>query len=112
MKRKIYSLCLIFISIFFEIINSVNPFISFLKYWCMASGIVLLSYDLCSSHKYKNEALHFLGLLILALYFIILVDTFFIHAISWFPGIVRYPIFSAYIPAYLIFVIPGILLTF
>ncbi len=112
MKQKILSICLILISFLFEWIHSVHPVISFLKYGCMALGIVLLAYNLFSFHKYKNKFLRFLGMIILVVYMIILIDTYVIHAISWFPGIVRYPMFSIYIPADLLFFIPGILLTF
>ena len=83
------------------------------KYICIAYGITLIVYGIAHSYIHKrNQFVAGLGILILIIFTILLVDTYWIHALDWFPGIVRYALFSAYIPGYLLFILPGICLCY
>ena len=91
----------------------ISSFWSVIKYGCMAYGITLLTYALCSKRiTYVNTTLTMMGVILLTCYTIVLVDTFFFHTLPWLSGMIRYPIFSAYVPAYVLFIIPGICLSF
>ena len=43
-------------------------------------------------------------------YTLLALDTYVFHVMQWFPGIIRYPLFSLYGISYLLFALPGIFL--
>ena len=83
------------------------------KYLLAAFSITFFTYLLLSNkiQKYR-PIIGIVGIIILVIYVLILFDTYFFHAMSWFPGIIRYAMFSAYIPISVLFIIPGICLCF
>ena len=84
-----------------------------IKYCAMACGITLLAHTLIKSYvHHSHQALVILGYLILISYILLTVDTFLFHAITWFPGMIRYPIYSLYGWCYIVFLLPGWLMCF
>ena len=115
MKKGLFALACICILVALAIdkVVLISSFWSVIKYGCMAYGITLLTYALCSKRiTYVNTTLTMMGVILLTCYTIVLVDTFFFHTLPWLSGMIRYPIFSAYVPAYVLFIILGICLSF
>lgn len=104
---------LLCISLLLHVLHVSHALLAFVKCVTLAYSIVCLTIAIVSHthirRKY-NAWLYGLGVLILCSYTLLAADTYLFHVITWFPGIIRYPLFSLYGIAYLIFVIPGILL--
>lgn len=112
-QRFGFSILLIIISILLSISGIQQRILVTFKYCSMACGIAMLSYTLLKPYvKRKNHFLVIIGYLMLLCYILLTIDTFLIHAISWFPGILRYPVYSLYGWCYLIFLLPGWLLCY
>lgn len=63
-------------------------------------------------HKHAIAPVYYFGVLVLLCYTIVCIDTYLVHSLSWFPGIIRYPLFSTYGVWYLLFCIVGVCLSF
>ena len=82
MKKGLFALACICILVALAIDKEVliSSFWSVIKYGCMAYGITLLTYALCSKRiTYVNTTLTMMGVILLTCYTIVLVDTFFFH---------------------------------
>lgn len=98
--------CLCFLS------KSTVSFIQIIKYISMAIGCVLLTYTLLSLHKKRHTIpiLLYIAVCILCIFAILVIDTYWLHALTWFPGIIRYALFSTYGGIHVVFfIIIGIL---
>lgn len=90
-----------------------STFLNLLRCLLLVYGISFLSYQFFIQRiNYQQPICYYIGLIILLLYTILAIDTYVFHTLTWFPGILRYPMFSLYGVAYIIFVIPGFLLCF
>ena len=104
---------LLFLSFLLSLMEVMWPMLLVCKYLGMAFGITLMTYALISSHIHRtHKGLAWIGYAILMAYTLLTVDTFLFHAISWIPGIIRYPIYSLYGVPYLAFILPGWLLCY
>ena len=72
----------------------------------MTRGVLLLL------HVKQRSALwlYGVGVLFMSCYTLLALDTYVFHVMQWFPGIIRYPLFSLYGISYLLFALPGIFL--
>lgn len=82
-----------------------------LAYVIMLGASLLMNY--LSIPKFQVRMLKtcsiWCSLLIMIVFTILVIDTFWFHALTWFPGLIRYPIIDAYGVCYSVFVVPGIL---
>lgn len=84
-----------------------------IKLITLAYGICMASYALLAPHwHYHNDKIAMFAIAFLALFTIVIIDTLLIHALYWFPGIIKYPLISLYGAPYLVFILPGWLLCF
>lgn len=88
----------ILLSLICYVLHTTTPFIQIIKYISMAYGVAFLTYSLLFLHKKKHtfSILFYMAIAILCVFTILTIDTYWLHALSWFPGIIRYPIFSTY----------------
>lgn len=102
---------LLLVSLLLSRLPYTDPSIHACKCASLAFGIMLLSVELLSLHKhtYSFSILRYLSIIIMSAYGIVLIDTYWIHALTWFPGILRYALFSTYGVWYILFIIPGVL---
>lgn len=101
------------LSIVFDVMLPATSHLQFFKYILASFAMTLLAYSFFSKKiKKQNMIIAGIGIIFLVSYVILLLDTFYIHALTWFPGIVRYALFSAYLPISLLFFIPGICLCY
>lgn len=112
-KQLLISLLLGMISFMCAMMHVMHPFLLIIKYTTLTAAFVMFAYAIFHTRIKKEIAcLYWIGVLILTMYAIITVDTFYIHAIKGLFGIIRYPMYSLYGLPYIIFMIPGILLCF
>ncbi|MEG0328915.1 MAG: hypothetical protein RR537_01250 [Longicatena sp.] len=97
------------ISIIIAFFATTNPYLSLLKCCLLAYGIVLLTIGCLTFHHKQHtfEILYYIGLVLLCVYTILALDTYIFHAITWYPGMFRYALFSTYGIFYIVFMIPG-----
>lgn len=110
MKKRLFilSICAILLSVILELSQTTQSLLAALKYGLLAYGIVVGSSIFMHSYiKKSNLIIGGCSILLIVLYTILLLDTFLFHTLPWFPGIIRYPLFSAYIPGYVLFVLVG-----
>lgn len=104
---------LIFGSLLLSFVDAKYSIVHMIKCIALAYGITYISYTLVHHrHKRSNAVLYSIGVLVLTLYTIITVDTYVFHTLSFFPGILRYALFSSYGWCYFIFVGMGVCLSF
>ena len=115
MKKKpfVIGLSLVVIAFLLENMHSVVAIIEIIKYAAMAYGITSITYACAKPHIHKqNKWLFMIGIAILCIYSMILIDTYSLHVLNFIPGIILYPMFSAYIVGYIGFIIPGLLICY
>ena len=112
-KQLLFSLLLGMISFMCARMHVMHPFLLIIKYTTLTAAFVIFAYAIFHTHIKKEIAwLYWTGVLILTMYGILTIDTFYVHAIKGLFGIIRYPMYSLYGLPYIIFMIPGILLCF
>lgn len=117
MKKKfILWSCLAIITILTGIIGELPFWLVPFKYISLALLIFvsterMLSFFAMPVLHSSNAALFCQGcsLVLMLLYMVLTMDTFIFHAWTWFPGLLRYPIYDAYGFCYLIFTLPAFL---
>ena len=114
MKRLWQSaLLMILLSLFISCIHTTLPWLHLIKCLLLAFGISLLTYALCAPRIHKIcPFLYVLGVILLSLYTCFALDTYVFHFLTWFPGMIRYAMFSTYGVWYILFILPGLLLCF
>ena len=102
MVNKLYCIGLSFLCLFISLVCSItqsihSPF-QIIKYSTFAYGIILLIYTLVSFHKKRRSypILLYFTTSLLTIFTLLLIDTYWLHALIWFPGNIRYLIFSTY----------------
>ena len=112
-RLLLIAICTMLLSIVLSISKTLyEPFLC-AKYLLLSYGISIVSYTAARSiHKKENRLLYFIGVITMGVYTILTIDTFLIHAITWFPGILRYPLYSLYGIPYLFFLIPGWMISY
>lgn len=99
---------MICVSILLAISKTQQGLLLVLKYVGLACGVSLLAHACLRTYVHRsNQVLALLGYAIIICYILLTIDTFVVHAISWFPGMIRYPIYSLYGYCYIVFIIPG-----
>lgn len=110
---EIYGGVMIVASFLLSYGNTTLPLYHLIKCLLAAYGITLLTYSCCRRHIHKAwTPLYCLGVILLSVYTVLALDTYVFHTLTWFPGIIRYALFSTYGLWYIVFVIPGVLLCF
>ena len=100
-------------SVLLALLHTSQPVLSMLKCLLMAYGITLFTYAVLTCHLHKRVwFLYALGIMILCVYTLLALDTYLFHFLTWFPGILRYALFSTYGLWYLVFMLPGCALAF
>ena len=116
MHKKVYltaGLLLIVISLLLYMLHAVDGSIAMLKCLTRAYGVMLLSrgcMELLHVRKRNYAWLYGTSVLLMGCYTLLAADTYLFHVLHWFPGIIRYPIFSLYGISYLLFILPGVML--
>lgn len=101
------------ISVLLFISGATNGILAMLRCLTLAFAILLLTMGIlaCFHIKKRNLAwLYGVGVLVMGCYTLIAADTYVFHVMTWFPGLIRYPLFSLYGIGYLLFAVPGIFL--
>lgn len=112
-KLVVLSCCFILLSIGIYMTNTLSSLACVVQFLSLALGITILTYALVNARwTHHSILLYAFGVLILICYMILTIDTFLLHSIDWFWGIIRYPIYSLYGIAYLAFCIPGLCLCY
>lgn len=98
-------------SLLIEWSGCTTAILALFKYTGMAYGIVLLGLAALSAWKpyCKHRIGYILAVSILLCYTILALDTFLFHALTWFPGLIRYALFSTYLPFYFLFLLVSLL---
>ena len=101
---------LVLVSLFCDYLSVTHPYVMILKYLGMAYGTVLLVYGILARHHHKHTfpILLYLVTAILIFFTIMTVDTYAFHALTVFPGMIRYALFSTYGIHFFIFALLGI----
>lgn len=110
-KPALYGIVCILLSVILSNLAGTIPFLNLMKCLLLAYGISIIGYAV-TTYKLNasNIVLYALGVIILCVYTILAMDTYLFHAMSWFPGILRYAMFSMYGIWYLVFLVPGCLI--
>lgn len=112
-KAFVLSIICFIITLSLSWMDVMQPAMLIIKYCTLVFAFVSLGYACCHTHiKKENTVLYWLGVLLILGYGILTLDTFMFHALHFVPGIIRYPLYSLYGLAYIVFIIPGILLCF
>lgn len=101
------------LSVLLFISNSANGIQAMIRCLTLAFGIMLMTRGvLLLLHVKQRSAfwLYGVGVLFMSCYTLLALDTYVFHVMQWFPGIIRYPLFSLYGISYLLFALPGIFL--
>lgn len=114
MKKISYgSALMIVLSLILNMLDTTMPCIHMFKCLLLSYGITFLTYSMLSHHIHKHSLLLvIIGVMLLTVYTILAMDTYVFHAITWFPGILRYALFSTYGWWYLLFILSGICFCF
>lgn len=108
-----FGIALILFSIILQAMHVMQPVLLVIKYCTLCIGISMTSYAFIRPHiKRSYMILALVGYVFILFFIILTLDTFLFHAITWFPGILRYPIYSLYGIPYLIFILPGWLICY
>ena len=105
-------LCII-VSVLLFISGGTNELPAMIRCLSLAFGTFLLTRGVLLCLHVKQRGLIWLygaGVLIMGCHTLLALDTYVFHVMSWFPGILRYPLFSLYGVSYLLFALPGIFL--
>lgn len=97
-RYAIFACICIIISSLCSICNTTESIIQIIKYISLAYSVILLTYTILSLHKKRHciHALLYVAVCILCVFIILVLDTYWLHALTWFPGIIRYALFSTY----------------
>lgn len=84
-----------------------------IQYLLLAYGCCLASYGVLIQRIHHHcPLLYYSGVILMLVFTFLTLDTFLFHSLGWFPGILRYPLYSLYGIPYLVFCLPGWLLCY
>lgn len=112
MKKALWiGVSMILISILISLFAKSNQPLNLCKCLLLAYGVCAIGYALSIRFFHHSQiVLYSIGVVFVCAYTILALDTYLFHALLWFPGILRYAMFSTYGWAYLLFLLPGVLL--